>query len=493
MRIRPLIASCCLALLFTASTLTSGEPPAGFEAALGRITAGELRKDVEFLASDALEGRDTPSAGLDTAAQFIAGQFLDAGLEPAGDDSYFQTADFALATPNATGFKLSVETRDRVLRVPAARAALPPVLDAIDLRSALALEIQPFDLRAFAKLRPSDVEGKVILVSGIGPRRLLERLREAPEPLNPALVVLITQIQHKPAAPSLVDRSTRSGPPVVEVEDRNLARVFDAMQPGDAVRVTYSQAASQQQAVKPRNVAGILRGSDAVLKNTYVLVTAHYDHLGICAKRGDRICHGANDDASGTASVIELAKAFRSLPVKPRRSVLFMTFFGEEKGLLGSMYYAAHPLVPLAQTVADINLEQLGRTDDKDGPQIARVTVTGFDYSDLESTFEEAGRLTGVTLVTVPKRSEPFFDRSDNYSLDEVGVPSHTLAVALEFPDYHSPGDVARKLDYSNMEKVDRMIGLAVLLAADNPQPPKWNTANSKAAPYAEAQRKLAR
>lgn len=240
--------------------------------------------------------------------------------------------------------------------------------------------------------------------------------------------------------------------------------------------------------VELRNVAGILRGSDPVLRDTYVLVTAHYDHIGMLPPgEGDRINNGANDDGSGTVSVIEIAEALAQMPQHPKRSIVFMTFFGEEKGLFGSRYYAAHPFFPLKQHIAQINLEQLGRTDDNDGPQVASATFTGFDFSDLPATFEQAGKATGVRVYKNEKSSDAFFARSDNQSLADAGVPAHTLAVAFEFPDYHKVGDEWQKIDYDNMAKVDRMVALGLLSISNSAAVPHWNADNPKTEQYRKA------
>jgi Zn-dependent M28 family amino/carboxypeptidase len=272
------------------------------------------------------------------------------------------------------------------------------------------------------------------------------------------------------------------------VSDPELRKAYEAMK-ADAggAAVSLKIAAAAQEPVRLRNVVGILRGSDPALRDTYVLVSAHYDHVGICSNGPDRICNGANDDASGTASVIELASTLAKMREKPRRSLVFVAYFGEERGLYGSRYYGRHPMVPLEKTVADINLEQLGRTDDSEGPQVGSATLTGFDYSDISATFVQAGRLTGIRVSKSEKRSDSYFARSDNQALADVGIPAHTLLVAYDFPDYHRPGDEWQKLDYANMEKVDRMIAAGLLMIADNPVPPKWNTSNPKTERYVKA------
>lgn len=239
---------------------------------------------------------------------------------------------------------------------------------------------------------------------------------------------------------------------------------------------------------KVRNVIGVLRGSDPALKDTYVLVTAHYDHLGMRTMgEGDLIYNGANDDGSGTVSVIELAEALATMKHRPKRSVVFMTFFGEERGLLGSRYYGAHPILPIEKTVAEINLEQVGRTDDTEGPRIAGASMTGFDFSDIGPIFAAAGKAAGIEVSKHPRNSDAFFSRSDNQALADLGIPAHTLCTAYIYPDYHRVSDHWEKVDYANMAKVDRAIALGVLAIADSPKEPHWNAGNPKASKYLEA------
>jgi Zn-dependent M28 family amino/carboxypeptidase len=243
--------------------------------------------------------------------------------------------------------------------------------------------------------------------------------------------------------------------------------------------------------VKLRNVAGVLRGADAQLKDTYVIVTGHYDHLGVRPNApGDGIYNGANDDASGTASVIAIASALAALEEKPKRTIVFVAVFGEELGLLGARWYTGHPIFPIAKTVAEINLEQLGRTDDSEGPKVAQFNLTGFDYSDIAATFAKAGAVTGVQAIKHETNSDAFFGRSDNASFADAGIPSTTLSVSYVFPDYHQPGDEWQKLDYDNLAKVDVTVALGILDMANSAQAPQWNKENPKAARYVQAREK---
>ena len=158
---------------------------------------------------------------------------------------------------------------------------------------------------------------------------------------------------------------------------------------------------------------------------------------------------------------------------------------------MGSEYYAHHAVWPLAKTVADLNMEQVDRTDSTEGPQISNASLTGFDYSDLTSYVQRAGEGTGIKVYKNLKGSDNYFAASDNFSFAEAGVPAQTLCVAFDYSDYHAVGDEWQKIDYANMAKVDRAIALAMFLMADSERPVQWNEANPKTAPYIKARKQL--
>jgi hypothetical protein len=341
-------------LLFPAA---GQQPTPEQRAVMERITADSLRGHLSFIASDALEGRGTPSRGLDLAAEYIAAQFRRAGLEPAADGGYFQSV--TIAELGAAG------------------------------------------------------------------ARIIRRL----------------------------------GP--------------------DAASATV------------RNVAGILRGSDPALADTYVILSAHYDHVGVAESGEDRIYNGANDDGSGTVSVIEVAAALAGMNPHPKRSILFLAFFGEESGLAGSRYYSEHPLAPPAKTIAHLNLEQVGRTDASNGPQLRSANLTGWDFSNLPAILADAAAPSGVRIWKDGAGSDPFFSRSDNAPLAALGIPAHTLSVAYEFPDYHKATDHWDKIDYENMAAVARAVALGLMRLASDAPPPEWNADYPAAQRYVEAARRL--
>lgn len=234
---------------------------------------------------------------------------------------------------------------------------------------------------------------------------------------------------------------------------------------------TYFQMAGEGE----RNVVGVLPGSGRTLKDQYVLVTAHYDHVGVKKEsEGDPIFNGANDNASGVASLIETARRLGASRVNPRRTVVFIAFFGEEQGMRGSRYYAEHPLFPIESTAAQINLEQTGRTDDIQGENAKTLNVTGYEFTEVARILKASAAFAGIKVVRREKWSDMAFERSDNEALAKKGVPAHTLSVAYMFPDYHKAGDEADKLNYANMALVTEAIARGVIAIANRIQPPHW-------------------
>jgi Zn-dependent M28 family amino/carboxypeptidase len=275
-------------------------------------------------------------------------------------------------------------------------------------------------------------------------------------------------------------------PPQVTVRDGALAEQWRGLADGTPVSATIPAPGVEKVSVK--NVAGILRGSDPVLRDTYVLVTAHYDHIGARpAGEGDLINNGANDDASGTATVMELAEAFLRAGVKPKRSILFIALFGEERGLLGARFYARHPLVPVKQTIANFNFEHMGRTDDSEGPRLKKFNLTGFDFSTFSAIVKAGAARAGVEVWKHEKNSDGFFGASDNAAFADVGIPAHTASVTYMFPDYHQVGDHWDKIDYDNMRTVVQGSALALLDLANTATPPEWDKSNPRVARYAAA------
>jgi len=476
-----------------------GQPPLAQRIA-ARLRANDLKADVSFLASDALQGRATPSPGLDMAAEYIAAQFRRAGLEPVGDDGYFQNASFQSVKPNPEGVTFALDTAKAGEGTLAIQEAV-----ASDLNRAAAFKVMLSDTAALEALTAEQVRGKVLLIElpdgaggggGMAGVQAQRRFLTLAAKLEPAMVVMVRAAaqQTNPNARVPLRDATAPAPkvPVLSVWDKAIHDYVAAAKPGPMeATVSAHVAAPIVTPVKLRNVAGVLRGADPQLKDTYVIVTGHYDHLGVRPNaQGDGIYNGANDDASGTASVIAVAGALAELEEKPKRTIVFVTVFGEEAGGLGARWYTSHPIFPIAKTVADINLEQLGRTDDSEGPKVAQFNLTGFDYTDIAATFAKAGAVTGVQVIKHERNSDAFFGRSDNATFADAGIPSTTLSVSYVFPDYHQPGDEWQKLDYDNLAKVDVTVALGILDMANSAQAPQWNKDNPKTARYVQVREK---
>ena len=245
---------------------------------------------------------------------------------------------------------------------------------------------------------------------------------------------------------------------------------------GQHPRATYAR----------RDVGGLLRGSDARLRDEVVVFTAHLDHLGVGEPvRGDSIYNGALDNASGSAALLEIARAFTTLPERPRRSVLFLSVTAEEDGLLGSDYYAQHPTVPIERIVANVNIDGLAILY-----PLRDIVMLGAEHSTLDSTVARVARRMGVAVSPDPFPQEVFFVRSDQYSFVRRGIPSLFPFMGLQSDSgvyaptrfkqwlatrYHtSQDDADQPMDLASGAKsaqLEFMVGLEI---ANAPERPAW-------------------
>ncbi|HYW10849.1 MAG TPA: M20/M25/M40 family metallo-hydrolase [Longimicrobium sp.] len=224
------------------------------------------------------------------------------------------------------------------------------------------------------------------------------------------------------------------------------------------------------------NVVGMIPGSDPSLRHEAVIVGAHYDHVGIGrAVGGDSIYNGADDDASGTVAVLEIARALARGPA-PKRTVVFFLATGEEVGMLGTRWYLQHPVVPLDSTAAGFFVEMIGRPDSLAGGP-GRAWLTGYERSTVGRMLGDAG----VPLVPDPRPAQNFFERSDNTPFARVGIPAHVISSFNLHGDYHQPGDEADRVDYPHMARVIEASIQATRLLADGPRP-QWNPGGQPAA-----------
>jgi hypothetical protein len=514
-----LIAACscllsCAAFIPIENAAQLPPLPPDVQLALNSISASSLRGNLSFLASDALKGRFTPSPELEVAAEFIAAQFRKAGLEPGGDQGYFQTARMVkrqFGQPSA----ITVRGGAKELVFPALDVSISSANRTVSVKDAPVRFVSAQDP---SLLNGMNIEGYVVVtrrtnlhgLTNDKLEELLDKRREFTKLLEAkhAAALLVVGTYSYPTSSLLFVDEANALVPVLGVSGEGaldwlkqletlLRKGAPSEEPGSGQRVSFDVPTPRDESVVLKNVIGILRGSDPALKETAVVVSAHYDHIGTSETAGrlamtpataqDHIYNGANDDGSGTVSVIEIAAALARMPDPPKRSIVFVTFFGEEVGEFGSTWFASHPPFPMTATVAGLNLEQVGRTDSNQGPQVGTATVTGYDFSNITTYLKQAGRVTGIKIYK-DGEGDAFFDRSDNSSLASKGVPAHTVSTAFEYPDYHGVGDEWQKIDYQNMANVDRMVALAVLDIANNPKAPHWNTGNPKTARYRQVQ-----
>ena len=232
-----------------------------------------------------------------------------------------------------------------------------------------------------------------------------------------------------------------------------------------------------EQRLRTSNVAAMIRGSDPVLRDEVVLVTAHYDHIGIREPvDGDSINNGADDDASGNVALIEMAKALMKGP-RPKRTILFMSITGEEVGGFGTSWYIRHPLLPLEKTVVDLNVEMIAHADSLAGG-FGKAWLTGYERSTLGDLLAD----NGIPLVPDPRPGQNFFSRSDNVAFARIGIPAHSLSSYNLVTPYHSPKDEASIVNVEHMAEVISATTKAVRLLSDGPKP-SWHPGGRPEAP----------
>lgn len=215
------------------------------------------------------------------------------------------------------------------------------------------------------------------------------------------------------------------------------------------------------------NVLGYIEGSDPALKDEYVLMTAHYDHIGVTkAVNGDSINNGADDDAAGTIAVLQVARLLARGAIKPKRTIIFAAMTGEEVGLLGTRWFIDHPTRPLSQLVANLEVEMIGRPDSLAGGA-GKAWLTGYERSTLGDQLRDGG----IPISPDRRPAQRFFERSDNIAFARMGIPAHTLSSFNLHADYHTVRDEAQYADPAHMARVIEAAAQAMLILANGPKP----------------------
>jgi Zn-dependent M28 family amino/carboxypeptidase len=236
----------------------------------------------------------------------------------------------------------------------------------------------------------------------------------------------------------------------------------------DGTQINFAGTLAPAETNYTWNAIGVLPGADAKLSNEVVLLSAHMDHIGVgTGQTGDQIYNGADDDASGVVAVLELARSLAA-GARPKRTVYFVFFGSEEKGGYGARYFLSRPPVPLAQMVANLEFEMIGRPD----PKVAADTLwlTGYERSNLGAELARQG----ARLVQDPHPEQNFFQRSDNYALARRGVVAHTVSSFGLHPEYHQPNDDIAHIDFPHMTRAINSMVAPVRWLVNSNFTPTW-------------------
>lgn len=418
------------------------------------IEESRVREIIEFLASDELAGRDTPSEGLDKAAEFIAAGFKTAGLKPVGG-TYFHVYEQAGQRHDSAAVKVTLFVKGQE--------------NPVELRPNVDVRIYRSGSEGFSRER-SDI--KIMTEAEMAGAR---RRRQANR--DPILIIVDE---------GNVLWATLAGKREVFARGRGRGRGLSrapmllvrraALPEGEIESASVTVPAPEQIVLKLRNVMAMLPGGKHA--DEFVAFTSHYDHIGIgLAKDGDAIFNGADDDATGTTAVLALAEAYAKAGEELDRTLLFVCFSAEEKGLVGSRAFVADPPVPLADIAVNLNLEMLGRPP-TDGRM--KAWVTGREYSDFEAIARPAMSAAGIELIEFAMATR-LFGSSDNASFANAGIVAHSISGGELHSDYHQVGDEVDRIDIEHMTAVIRGIYAVGLEFANRAERPKYNSDGLKA------------
>lgn len=497
------------------------------------ITAAQLKDYLSFIASDEMEGRDTPSRGLDTTAKFLAMNLSRWGFKPAGDEgSYFQKIALSREVIDKTETRAQLNNQQLALGddyIPFVRPADVAATSLVFAGNGWLVKSKNIDA-----YKGIDAKGKIAVIFG-PPNGTPPGIRnsdltgkrgedwmnagEYAQKQGVAAIVIVPDFQYlanwdrnrtrmaergvtrvekfrAPAGAQLpqIVISPRIANILFQGERQNAQSIFEASYAGRtlepfalnpdkklsiAVKVKSDSAATQ-------NVVAVFAGSDPLLKNEYVALGAHYDHVGVgIPVNGDAIYNGADDDGSGTTALLAMAEALAKASTRPKRSVLFVWHAGEEKGLWGSRYFTTYPTIPLDKIVTQINIDMIGRgkkggdtnprNRELSGPNEIYVIGSKIMSTELGELTESVNRqylnLTYDYRYDEPGDPNRFFFRSDHYNYARKGIPI-VFFFDGEHEDYHRPGDSVDKIDFQKMEKVARTIYMTLWEVASRPSRP---------------------
>lgn len=533
-------------VLLLLATLVGAPPPAVAQRAARASTAAppgvdtlsetQLRAYLTFVASDELQGRRTPSPGLDIAARFLASLLARWGFEPAGDDgSFFQTIALTRRAIDREQTSLTIGRETLTL----GEQYLPDTTVSGTASGPLVYIGHgfTFEARGIDPWAGVDVRGKIVILHPGTPKGIEQRDLQGPKgerwndgPGNAAArgavgilyladyraldnwprsrarlagegTLVVDAFRDAPGAPSLPSATLAPSSYAAlfrgeSVSARDIHTRVATQSPVDPFtlspdkRVSLTVATTDTPATT-RNVVAVLRGSHPTLRDEYVALGAHYDHLGVApgVTEGDAIYNGADDDGSGTVGLLGMAEAFATARVRPKRSLLFVWHAGEEIGLWGARYFSERPTVPLDRIVTQINVDMIGRSRAPGDANTANAALTGPD-----AVYVIGSRLMSTKLGTLvdqvnarylkltydfgyadPNHPDRFFYRSDHYHYARQGIPVVFFFTGVH-EDYHGVGDHVDKIDFRKMTRIARTIYATAWAVAELPKRPVVDT-----------------
>ena len=495
---------------------TTPAAPSPRSTVVAPIDVAALRADLTIFASDAFQGRLAGTPAAQRAAEFIAERLTAIGLQPAGDSGFFQRVPLSRQVFGSTT-KFLVTSRGRATELALGRD-IAPILKVGDYYTQLSAEGELVFAGYGASSPPGarndlaglDLAGKIVVFVGGAPATADSATRarlESPEDLGLRLGTILNRgaagvvivatgkleddfdavasevtsgalelgvggPEPQRVVPMVMFARPRAGSPLLpsgwpaDDKPQALGRHLTAK-----INLGRAQASSY-------NVVAVLRGSDPALAQTYVALGAHLDHIGLQPAAGrDSIANGADDDGSGSMSLVAIARAMAASPDRPRRSVLFVWHTGEEAGMLGSEWFVTHPTVPLDSVVAQLNADMIGRNAPDSlmlvGPRAAPNNQSRVLGMLVDSVNTGLARPFAVNREwDSPTHPEQIYFRSDHYSYAKRGIPIVFYTTGLH-EDYHKVSDEVSKIDFDKLSRVADLIMRSALAVANRPARPR--------------------
>ncbi|MBI1933732.1 MAG: M20/M25/M40 family metallo-hydrolase [Ignavibacteriales bacterium] len=501
------------------------------------VNIEKFKSNIEFLGSDSLEGRETGTKGAVLAAEFITNQLAELNLKPATANGYYQNLPIHQSTPlksskltlfNDTTKRNFIFGKDYFIYKSGEQTIIPSPLPMVFV--GYGITAPEFDYNDYQNI---DVEGKIVVMLSDEPYSNVENYFNGEFPTLYSYAEAKQRIAISRGASGSIIIPNSSDDRIYnwnnyqrkfEIEDMSLAYsvssnlnllfnnnsasalfencqyslndVFEMCKQNKIksfplnVKLSFSGNFLERDFIS-YNVAAMLEGSDDILKNQYLIISAHYDHLGIGPEiNGDSIYNGVADNAVGVAAVLEIARSISQMKYKPKRSIIFLFLTGEEKQLLGSSYYTDHPIVPLFKTIANVNIDGISMFD-----KIKSIIGIGNEFSTLQKFLQKTANDLNLTLTNIPPQFEQHesFYLSDQIAFAQAGIPSIMLMEGNDYENlnksegneilinfaknvYHTPfDDLSQKINFNAASQFIGILENFILKIANADEIPEWN------------------